>query len=442
MIRSTDARSRLARLLDVSGARLLALVALIAYFAIVAALGGHQQGWRRVGVPVETYRFADLRNLTSSWECTRRGIPVLPTNPCDLGHRPADFPQIWLLASRLGLGPGDTYALGIAQGALFLIAALLVLGRGESLKTGALYALVLCSPAVMLGVERENPDLILFPIVLAAVLAATRSARGEIVAGALVLFAAILKLYPILALGFLVRRATRAALLAASLAVVVFAAYCLATLGYLHRMLGAIPPSDHFSYGVRRASEWFAIATSPALHALGSFRGWDVALVSAAAAAGWLLSRSRRGLGSGSPDRAASRDLDLFWVGACIYVGSYPIFRSNDYRLIFCLLTVPQLARWARQRDWLAAVTILALLVITWLDEWTEMPGVRIVLDWWNRTTLTDHGTFPLPIVVIAQWVVCTTFIAWLLATAPSVLESRRRRAGKVSGSAHVTTVG
>ena len=84
----------------------------------MAALGGHEKGWQRVGVPAATYRFADLRNLTSAWECTRRGIAVLPTNPCDLGDRPADFPQIWLLASHLGLGTGDTFALGLAQGTL------------------------------------------------------------------------------------------------------------------------------------------------------------------------------------------------------------------------------------------------------------------------------------------------------------------------------------
>ena len=216
---------------------------------------------------------------------------MLPTNPCDLGQRPADFPQIWLLASHLGLGTGDTYALGIAQGTLFLLAALLVLGRAESLTVGALYALLLCSPAVMLGVERENPDLVLFPILLAAVLVAARSARGERVAGALVLFAGILKLYPILALGFLVRRATRPALLVALVAAAGFVVYGLASFGYLHRMLGAIPPADTFAYGVRRASEWFAIATEKLLHPLGSFHGWDIALVCAALVAGWLLSR-------------------------------------------------------------------------------------------------------------------------------------------------------
>ena len=427
-----DAPAPPSRLLSLFGARLLALVSLVAYFAIVAVLGGHEKGWRRIGVPAAKYRFADLRNLTSSWECTRRGISVLPTNPCDLGHRPADFPQIWLLLSHLGLGPGDTFALGIAQGALFLIAALLVVGRGENLKTGALYSLVLCSPAVMLGVERGNPDLVLFPIVVAGVLAATRSARGEIVAGALVLFAGILKLYPILALVFLVRRATRAALLVSLSVAVVFVVYCLATFGYLHRMLGAIPPSDSFSYGVRRASEWFGIAALNALHTLDWYRAWDAGIVCAALAAGWSLSRRRRpDLLAFSNAGAANRELDLFWVGACIYVGSYAVFRSNDYRLIFSLLTVPQLARWAQQRDRLAGLTILALLVITWLDEWTGMPGVRVVLSWWNQTTAIGSGSFPLPIVVIAQWVVCTTFIAWLLATAPPVFGSLHRRGRK-----------
>jgi hypothetical protein len=394
-------------------ARLLVLAVLAAYFGGVEALGGRLRGWERLGVPASTLRFADLRNLTSAWDCARRGLAVLPVNPCDPGKRPADFPQLWLLPWHLGLGAGDTVALAFVQAAVFLLAAVLVLPLGASLKAGALFAVVLCSPAVMLGVERENPDLILFPLVLAGVLLVARS--RDAAGAAALLAAAILKLYPIFAVAALFRRGTRRGILLGLVVCAAFVVYGLADFSYLHRMLGAIPPSNSFSYGVRRASEWFGITAQGAVGTFGWYRVWDVLLVCAALLAGWLAS-----LRAGAPvtgDAAATRDLDLFWAGASIYVGSYAIFLSNDYRLIFCILTLPQLARWIAERRPLAYVTVAGLLLILWLNDWPTMPGVHVVLDAWNRATASGSGATPLPIVVIAQWVVCVTFVAWLLAT-------------------------
>jgi len=54
----------------------------------------------------------------------------------------------------------------------------------------------------MLGVQRGNADLLIFILVAAAALLARRSAAS----GALILVAALLKLFPILALGSLLRR--------------------------------------------------------------------------------------------------------------------------------------------------------------------------------------------------------------------------------------------
>jgi hypothetical protein len=405
----------------------LGLAVLGGYFATVAALGGRERGWARMGIPVSRTRFGDLLNLTSAWQCTRRGIAVLPVNPCDPTHRPADFPQVWLLLSHLGLGPGDTFALGLAQGALFLLAALFVLPAGASLKLGALYAVALCSPAVMLGVERENPDLSLFPLVLLAVLAAKRRTRGEFGSAGLVLLAAILKLFPIFALGFLVRRGTRTALLAAAGAGAGFVVYALATFAYLHKLLRAIPDTDTYAYGVRLVSDWFSLAAEETVHALNGYRLWDSGLLCSALAVAWFVSRRLRP-GLGAFAAGPVRDLDLFAAGACIYLGSYAFSLSNDYRLVFLLLTVPQLERWTRERRWLAFVTLPALVVTMWLDEWTEMPGVRVILDWWNRTTAIGNPSFPLPIVVIVQYVLFTAFATWLFATAPPLLDRLRER--------------
>src|SRR5207244_3442623 len=84
----------------------------------IVFLIGTPTGWQDLGVPGEKPSFLDLRSVTTAWDCTRRGIDVLPRNPCDPQQRPANYPRVWLLPWRLGLGEGATVPIGIAMGFL------------------------------------------------------------------------------------------------------------------------------------------------------------------------------------------------------------------------------------------------------------------------------------------------------------------------------------
>src|SRR2546423_12748483 len=57
--------------------RAVAALMLILYFALVFGLGGYWQ-WHRLGVPITKHGprlvFNDFRDLTSAWDCARRGI--------------------------------------------------------------------------------------------------------------------------------------------------------------------------------------------------------------------------------------------------------------------------------------------------------------------------------------------------------------------------------
>jgi hypothetical protein len=184
----------------------------------------------------------------------------------------------------------------------------------------------------------------------------------------------------------------------------------------VHAILQAIPQSDGFSYGVRRVTEWAsAVAGYEVSSSLTAYRPWDVVLTALAVVAGAVV--GRRSDAARGDGRVA--ELELFWTGACIYCGSYVLLRSYDYRLVFLLLTVPQLVRWAAGRRPLAAVTLVALLVVLWFDEWTSMPGVRLLLNGWSRATAADPSGQSLPVVVLAQYVLFGALVAWLVATAP-----------------------
>jgi len=398
-------------------ARLLVLGAFGAYFALLSALGGYSR-WSRLGVSSSTTWFGDLRGVTSAWECTRRGIAVLPINPCDPFRRPANYPRLWLLPSHLGLGQGDTMALGFVVGAAFLAAAVMVVPQRATLGLGAAYAVFACSPAAMLGVERGNVDLTLFALVVFAVLVVRRGTGGLLVSAGSVLLAAVLKLFPIFSVGFLARRSGRAR--AAAVAVVaVFGVYVLALFHQIRQEVSAVPQSDLFAYGVRRVSEWISAAAGESVsRRLTSYRAWDVVLVVVALAVGVVLARRLA-----PPVRALSaghaRDLDLFWAGACVYVFTYPVARSFDYQLVFLLPVVPQLVRWARSGSWFATLTIATAVVVTWLDEWTRPPLLGRLLGWWDRTTQVGPDSLALPVVVLAQLLLFVELVAWLVATAP-----------------------
>jgi Glycosyltransferase family 87 len=345
-------------------ARFLVVAAVGGYFGLVAALGGYAR-WGRLGVSSSNVWFGDLRSVTSAWECARRGIAVVPANPCDPFGRPANYPRLWVYPWHLGLGPGDTFALGLAIGGLFLAAAIVVVPEGESLLGGALYAFALCSPAVMLGVERGNVDLTLFALVVAAVLLAQRSVRGVVASGACMLLAAMLKLYPIFGIGFLLRRSARVAVLVLA----GFAVYVVALHHQLRAAYDSYPQGDAFSYGIRRVSEWLSAQSGNS-----PYRAWDVVLVVAVAVPAVLLGR-RAGAAGGA---LVPRELDLFLAGAGIYVCTYAVARNFDYRLVFVLLAIPQLVRWARAGSLLAVGTIAAALATMWLDEWSPFSTAAV----------------------------------------------------------------
>ena len=408
----------------VTAPRLLLLLIVGAYFLLLVAVGGHDD-WGRLGVPPSRFTFYDLRSLTTAWECTRRGIDVLPANPCDPGLRPANYPRIWMALSPLGLGEGSTVALGFLVAAVFLAAAVAVLPAAARRGDAVLFALAVCSPAVMLGVERGNVDLLLFALVALAALLLRRGDRFY-ASEALLLFAAILKLFPIFAAGVLLRR-TRRAVAGFAAVLVVFAVYVLATLGDVRTIERVTPQSSTYSYGIRLFDEWLTAGVYWAADHVGAgslerlgLRVWDLGLAALIVAAAVLARRRLRAGLPADPGPAAQRDLDLFVAGAGVYVCSYVLFRSFDYRLVFLLLTVPQLLRWARRRGVVALVSLCSLYGVLWLDAdlTSRVPALGNALRGWNHATTFAPFDRPLPLSTLAQLVLFAGLVACLVAVA------------------------
>jgi hypothetical protein len=362
----------------------LVLAVLLALF--VGALWLQDGYWPRFGVPgARGLDFIDLRYWTTAWECVRDGVEIDPANPCDDQKRLIDHPRIWLAPHVLGLGEGSTVVLGLAVAAVFLVCVFAVIGR-FSPWDAFVYAAVLCSPSVLLGIERANTDVIVFSVVAAGLLL-LRSRRPVAAASAhgFLLLASFLKLYPVLAWGVLLRRPLRTAIVGAASLAVAFAAYVSAIGEHLRTIRSVLPRELRFSYGASVLAESSGAGFLEGV--AGQLLVVAVGLVVAAGLALLFLRRARR---EPARDQRAVHDLDAFWAGASVYAGSFALTYNFNYRLIFLILTVPQLLRWSRERAPLipyAPVALSLLLLALWLgtslsfyplglgDRWEGLAG-------------------------------------------------------------------
>lgn len=392
--------------------RLFLLLAFVCYFGalLVASLVADFDLWRYFGVLNIEGPFEDMRVITSGWECTRKGFDVLAENPCDPFGRETNYPRVWMTLAPLGLGQESTVVLALAAWAGFFVAVLLLVGRltaGEA----AVYAGALLSPSVMNGVASGNNDLVIFAIVVLA-LAAFRARRALVRVGsyALFLLAAVLKLYPLFAWTVLLRQERRRAAAALAATALPMTVYLVATFDDLRLISEATPRPILIAYGARvfvdgtteRLVDPFPaleILTQPLVRTAAAALGLTIALALSVLLAGRLPTA---GVAGPAPSQ---RHLDAFWAGASIFLGTFAVGYNWDYRLVFLLLTMPQLVRWTKDAGPLASISAWGLAAVIGTMWLSRLPFI-----------------FPLDEVV--NWALFIVFAALLLATLPPWLGS------------------
>jgi hypothetical protein len=391
--------------------RLILMGAVIVYLALIATvrLVWGVDVWPFLGVPSGPSLFFDARNLTAAWESSRLGYDPLYISPRDPWGRPLMYLRPWLLLGVLGLDQSHTVAIGVVLGTAMFVSFVSLVGR-VTLGTGVVLAFAACSPAVMFAVERANLDIALFSLIaLALLLWRTFPRPAAVVSPTLVLVGAMAKLYPVFALPAFVVASSRTASRAAIVCMVVFAVYCVYSLKDILHVAQIATQGEGFSYGAR-------ILPAHLYHQVGADR-WAgpaalkqlLAAVPLGCLALAIVLRVRRRIGSrddeGSPTAAA---LLGFHVGTLIYLGTFATANNFDYRLVFLLLTLPQLVEWAAQPAHrlcsLAAATLLSILLLLWVGSLSEQ------LHLWDE---------------LASWVVAGQLTALLAVTVPRLSSVR-----------------
>jgi len=336
------------------------------------AIFGYDVVWSALNIPVKHPHFADLRVLTGAAESMRLGFDPLYTNPGDPWNRELNHARIWQwIISTLSIDSSYTTPIGILLCVLYFGGALLLFKDVDNI-TSLVMLFAIFSPAALLGIERANFDLLIFFIVCMGVLAAQRSA---LISLALILIGSALKFFPIFAIVLFIRERLGYAIILCVTASILFLSYLLANLEDLPQILSSTDKGvTVLSYGSR--------SHSADIELLPSFIP-PVSLLLTAFLFFFSLNKTH------SCDEKPSINLDSFRGGAAIYLGTFMLGNNWSYRLIFLILTIPQLIHWIRSDNkairQIALTTTIAIFYSLWAIFFDPIPisgALDELLNW------------------------------------------------------------
>jgi len=329
-------------------------------FLLLFSLYGYDRTWRLWGISTMSPHFADLRNITGGAESYAQGFDPMIKNPGDPWQRRMNYPRVWQSLYLIGINQNHTTYIGIVFILLFLIGICLILPQASNI-TIALVMLAALSPATLLGIERGNNDLPIFFLVALSVVAIKKS---PILSAAVVLIGFVLKLFPIFGCSVLLRiNRTMFWKYAVSLFV---AGVMYLVLTYSDNLIiGELSTkSMGLSYGV---NVFWMRAMS-----LNLTMGWYARLLSflTVLIAFWYAFTALLRFDFPPEGQCEDKYLDAFRAGAAIYLGTFLLGDNYDYRLMFLILTIPQLVVWTKCSPRDISLRSIGVILFIFLSQW------------------------------------------------------------------------
>jgi hypothetical protein len=196
------------------------------------------------GVKPFRFPFVDVGGSLAAWDCARHGIGVILADPCDVLHRPYNYSPLWMAFSAIPLGVRNIAIVGWSADLLFLLSLALLPRPCRPLELLLILAATL-STMVAFAVERANPDILLFMMVLGAGLLAEGRLCARLIGYSIAVLAALIKYYPIMALIILFRERTRRFI---AIAIPILAVLCAFGIKYHAEIAEGLPTIAHGPY--------------------------------------------------------------------------------------------------------------------------------------------------------------------------------------------------
>lgn len=319
-------------------------------------------------IPMCPPSFLDARQMAMAAESYAQGYDPLVENPANtLGLR-FNYPRIWHLLFALGINQSHTNLIGSITAIIFFV------GIGVfwfSMKfdnpTSFILTIATLSPAVMLGIERANIELIVFFFVS---LALTMNYYSSISALLFLIFASMLKLHPVFGFVYLMKENKRKFWILFLSALGIFILYTVLTLNDLMHVYRSTPNRVGSSFGINvwwmglQHRHFLNLPISDSMALFLKILSYTTAFLMLAITLSISLRRDDNSLFS------QAQYIDAFRMGAGIYIGCFLLMNNHDYRLIYLIFTIPQIVVWMRDKDegisFISKTTLVAMLFSLW----------------------------------------------------------------------------
>jgi len=368
--------------------RLLVIAALLGYFGLLYLANffvPYHKFWRKLGVVAAVKNtFMDLGYVLGAFDCDRlNGEVSLTNNSC---FNQISYPSSWSLLTWLGLGQRDTIFLGVLFALIFYVITLMIIGR-LNYQEAIVYALILCSPPVMLLVERGNVDIVIYSWlgVGLMIIKNSRALIFRLCAYLLIFFWGVIKLFPIFGLAVIIKEKRNIFLFLAAIFAAAFITYFIASIEEMKTISQAF---DVESVWFRFGHQALFLKVKTFLLNLSLSTGGEtdikktlrymmyiiMSLLTLLVLTRVLLSKFKifkEWLSSDfvSADSGKSLDksqyIDYFRLAAGIYLGNYLVIGLvMDYKLTFLIFALPQILDWIKQENQLSLSSSMALVAI------------------------------------------------------------------------------
>lgn len=366
--------------------RFLVIAALLGYFGLLYLANffvPYHKFWRRIGVPAVKNPFIDLREVLGAFDCDRlTGEVSLINNSC---FNQISYPSSWSSLTWLGLEQRDIIFWGVFFALIFYGITLIIIGR-LNYQEAVVYALILCSPPVMLLVERGNVDIVIYSWlgVGLIIIKNSRALIFRLCAYLLIFFWGVVKLFPIFGLVVIIKEKRNLFLFLAAIFTTAFITYFLASIGEMKTISQAFDVDNvWFRFGYKALLKVNYLISQLFLFTSGEtdikktiryMMYIIMSLLTLLILTRVLLSKFKifqQWLSSDfvSTDSDKSLDksqyIDYFRLAAGIYLGNYLVIGLVfDYKLTFLIFALPQILDWIKQENQLSLSSSMALVAI------------------------------------------------------------------------------
>lgn len=415
--------------------RFLVIAAVLGYFGLLYVANffvPYHNFWWRLGVPAATNPFIDLAAVLGAFDCDRLTEEVsLTNNSC---FNQISYPSSWSSLTWLGLEQRDTIFWGVFFALIFYGITLIIIGR-LNYQEAVVYALILCSPPVMLLVERGNVDIVIYSWLGVAlmIIKNSRALIFRLCAYLLIFFWGVVKLFPIFGLAVIIKEKRNLFLFLSAIFTTAFITYFLASIGQLKTISSVHDGRIWYSFGYKVLFGAVTYILSKLTSGETDLKNTIIymmyiimILFTMSILTRFLLSKFkifREWLRSDfvSADSSKSLDkspyIDYFRLAAAIHLGNFLVIGMlYDYKLTFLIFALPQILDWIKQENQLSLPASMGLVAMV-------------------ATFYASPFLYPWLVDEMINWLLAANLLYMAILSMPEWLKSlvHRRLSGKFS---------